>query len=89
MLRKDEDLIHELINTRKKKMVLGYVAYSGRSLYKHKMLDHRTDMLCAITAAALEAYVGTGESRVDVETMWGEAYSSARTRSRGASFGGE
>jgi hypothetical protein len=52
-------------------MASGYVVYLGRSIGKHKMMDHTTDMLRAIIAAALRAR-DLGESMGDdeIEMMW-------------------
>ncbi len=66
-------MVQELIDTREQKMASGYIVYIGRSLGKHKMLDHGTDMLRAITAAALEAQGGLGEAGADSEAMWADA----------------
>ncbi len=65
--------MQKLIRTREQKMASGYIVYIGRSLGKHKMLDHGTDMLRAITAAALDAQEGLEDETAKSEAMWAEA----------------
>ncbi len=55
-------------------MQSGYVVYLARSIGKHKMMDHTTDMLRAVIAAALRARnLGEGAGDDEIEMMWATA----------------
>ncbi len=54
-------------------MASGYVIYLGRSIGKHKMMDHTTDMLRAVAAAALRARELSGVGDDEVEAIWATA----------------
>ncbi len=54
-------------------MPSGYVVYLGRSIGKHKMLDHCTDMLRGIMLSALTVQKEGLDEELDVpEAMWAE-----------------
>jgi len=51
-LGKDEQMFQELVDTREQKMASGYVVYIPRNMGKNKPVDHITDLLRGIIAAA-------------------------------------
>lgn len=65
--------MQKLIDTREQKVATGYVVYIGRSLGEHKTLDHGTDMLRAITAAALETQENLEDREAKSGARWAEA----------------
>ncbi len=73
-LGKDVEVIQDLIGTREQKMASGYVVYMGRSIGKHKMMEHTTDMLRAVVAAALRARdLGESVGEDEIKIMWATA----------------
>ncbi len=62
-----------MVNTREQKMASGYVVYLGRSIGKHKTMDHTTDMLRAVVAAALRARDLGALADNEVDPMWATA----------------